>query len=98
MVQQTDIDAWNRDRSPFATAKDGFAKRMRTIGAQKCGLLGTVEHGIEAASGVRFRTHGVDAAIRAATAGHCKQGFIYIFALKVDYVGLAVFLSHLQPF
>lgn len=56
LVDETEVDARDRQVAALAAAHDDLAQHMQAVGGEVDGALHLVEHGVEAARTVCFRT------------------------------------------
>src|SRR4030095_8813695 len=83
-VQETDIDAGDRDCAALTAAYDGLAQHVRAVGAEVHRDLCFFEYRIEATVTMRFGPNCVNAAIRSAARSHLHQTVVDILLLEVE--------------
>ena len=94
LVDESSINAGNRDHAAFATQLDGFTQGVRAIRFHAQRLFDLIVDGINARA-MSFHSDRVDAGIRSASARHFSQSLWNINLLIVDDPRIPL-LSHAQ--
>src|SRR5712691_11407799 len=68
-IQKSGVESRYRDRTALAARLNGLAQRIGLVGRQRHLEFHLIDQGRQRGS-VRFESHGVDAGVRAAPAGH----------------------------
>ncbi len=84
LVEESAIDADDRDRAEIARAVDCLTQDMRPVGAHEGRDLYPVDHRVEAGIGERLGTDGIDAGVCAAALGQFLDAVVDILVEEID--------------